>query len=250
MVIILFVTPLVAVAALYALDVVLPTELIGTLTGSVVFTAALSVLVLAAILVAAYRRRDNTLLMGAWLFLFCGVVILSLASLVDPFITGNESWTEELLSAASFFPLLFFALFIASPVRLLILRRRQRILYIVAGIVVLLGVCAIVFLPWLLIYEGPRLHASTKHLLRLVKPILDTILAEPIALLVLVIGLASGGEPYIFIGFGLLLFIPEDVLDHFQLLRELDPHSLISNLLSIASRLYLLVGALLGGFKR
>jgi hypothetical protein len=250
MVIILFVIPLVAVVALYVLDIFLPMELISTLTGSVPFIAALSVLVLAAILVAAYRRKDNPLLMSAWLFLLCGVIILSLAALVDPFISGSESWTEELLSAASFFPLLLFATFIASPVRLLILPRRQRILYLVAGIVVFLGVCALVVLPWLLVYEGPRLHASTKHLLRLVKPILDTILAEPIAVLVLVIGLAGGGEPYVFIGFGLLLLVPEDVLDHFQLLRELDPHNLFSNLISIASRLYLLIGALLGAFKR
>jgi hypothetical protein len=250
MVILLFASPLIAVAALYALDLILPIELINTLSGSVVITAALSVLALAAILVAAYRRKDNPLLMSAWLFLFCGVVILSVAALIDPFMTNSESWTEELLSASSFFPLLFFAVLIASPVRLLILPRRRRIVYIAAGVVVLIGVCAVVFLPWLLTYEGPQLHASTKHLLRLVKPVLDTILAEPIALLVLVIGLASGGEPYIFIGFGLLLLIPEDVLDHFKLLREIDPQDMLSNLLSIASRLYLLCGALLGGFKR
>ena len=128
--------------------------------------------------------------------------------------------------------------------------RRQRILYLVAGIVALFVVFAIVFLPWLLMYEGPRLHASTKHLLRLAKPVLDTLLAEPLALLVLVIGLTSGSGPYLFIGLGLLLLIPEDILDHFQLLQRLDPHGQLSNLISVVSRLYLLNGAMLGIFKR
>ncbi len=250
MVIILLVYPLVAAGALYLVDAALPIELVATLRDSAVFTAVLSIIILAVMLASAYRKRDNTLLMSAWLFLFCGFAVLSLGSLVDPFVSGSESWTEELFSAASFFPLMFFALYIASPVRLLILTRRRRILYLVAGIAVLLAVSALVFLPWLLMYEGPRLHASTKHLLRLVKPVLDTLLVEPIALLVLLIGLAGGGGPYVLIGIGLLLFIPEDILDHFQLLRELDLHNLFSDLLSLTARLYLLNGALLALFRR
>jgi hypothetical protein len=200
--------------------------------------------------VAAYRQRDNPVLMSAWLFLFCGLTVLSLGSLIEPFLPGNESWTEELFSTASFFPLMFFSLYIASPMRLLIFSRRQRILYLAAGIVALLAVFAIVFLPWLLMYEGPRLHSSTKHLLRLAKPVLDTLLAEPLALFVLVIGLTSGSGPYLFIGLGLLLFIPEDILDHFQLLLRLDPHGQLSNLISLVSRLYLFNGAILAIFKR
>lgn len=249
MVIVLLVYPLVAIAALSLVDSALPIELVATLRDSAVFTAVLSVLILAAMLASAYRRRDKTLLMSAWLFLFCGFAVLSLGSLVDPFMSGSESWTEELFSAASFFPLMFFALYIASPVRILILTRRQRTLYLVAGVVALLAVCALVFLPWLFMYAGPRLHASTKHLLRLVKPVLDTILVEPLALLVLVIGLAGGGGPYVLIGIGLLLFIPEDILDHFQLLKDVNLHNLFSDLLSIAARLYLLNGALLALFR-
>jgi hypothetical protein len=246
MVIVLLIYPIVVAAGLFALDAVLPVELVNTMSSSIVFTAVLSLLVLTAVLAAAYRRKDNPVLMSAWLFLFCGLAVLSLGALIDPFLSGSESWAEELFSTASFFPLLFFSLYIASPLRLLILSRRQRTLYAVAGIVVLLAVFAIVFLPWLLLYEGPRLHASTKHLLRLSKPVLDTLLAEPIGLLVLVIGLTSGSGPYMFIGLGLMLFIPEDILDHFQLLRQVDPHGQFANLISIASRLYLLNGALLG----
>jgi hypothetical protein len=249
MVIVLLIYPIVVAAGLFALDAVLPVELVNTMSSSIVFTAVLSLLVLTAVLAAAYRRKDNPVLMSAWLFLFCGLAVLSLGALIDPFLSGSESWAEELFATASFFPLLFFSLYIASPLRLLILSRRQRTLYAVAGIVVLLAVFAIVFLPWLLLYEGPRLHATTKHLLRLSKPVLDTLLAEPIGLLVLVIGLTSGSGPYMFIGLGLMLFIPEDILDHFQLLRQVDPHGQLASLISVASRLYLLNGALLGIFS-
>ena len=242
--------PIFVAAALFAIDAALPVELVNVMAGSVVFTTVASLVVLTAVLVAAYRQRDNPVLMSAWLFLFCGLTVLSLGSLIDPFLSGSESWTEELFSTASFFPLMFFSLYIASPVRLMIFSRRQRSLYFVAGIVALLAVFAVVFLPWLLMYEGPRLHSSTKHLLRLAKPVLDTLLAEPLALLVLVIGLTSGSSPYLFIGLGLLLLLPEDILDHFQLLRQLDPHGQFSSLISVVSRLYLLNGAMLGIFKR
>lgn len=248
MVIVFFVLPAALVAGLLAVDLALPADLIRTLGGSAALTAALSVLTLGAILAAAFRIKDRAHLRSAWLFLFCGVAILSLASLVEAIGPGSESWTEELLSAASFFPLLFFAAYIATPLRLLIFSRRRRVLFAAAGIGVFLGVFALVFFPWLLTYEGPRLHASVKHLLRLTQPALDTILVEPIALLVLVIGLAGGGGPYVLVGVGLLLFIPEDVVNHFQLLREAAPHEPYSDLLSIASRLYLLSGALLGMF--
>jgi hypothetical protein len=250
MVILLAVYPLLVAVGLYALDEALPVELINAISGSVLITAVLSLAILAAVLAAVYSSRKNTLLMSAWLFLFCGLFVLFLGSVIDPYLPGSESWTEELFSVGSFFPLLFFVLFIASPVRLLILPRRQRLIYIVGGILVLLAVFAAVFLPWLLVYEGPRLHSSTKHLLRLARPVLDTLLAEPLALLVLAVGLTSGSGPYLLIGVGLILFIPEDILDHFQLLRQLDSHGLLFNLISIASRLYLLNGALLAVFKR
>jgi len=246
MVIVLLVLPITLVVALFAVDLALPMELVRTVTGSAAFVGVLSALTLAAILVAAYRTKDRPHLRTAWHFLFCGVAILSLASLVDTIGPAGESWTEELLSAAAFLPLLFFAVYIATPLRLLIFSRRRRVLFAAAGIVVFLGVFALVFLPWLLSYEGPRLHSSMKHLLRLSQPALDTILVEPLALLVLVIGLAGGGSPYVLVGVGLLLFIPEDVLNHFQLLQETTSQELFSNLLSIASRLYLLSGALLG----
>lgn len=248
--IVLLLYPLVAAAGLFLFGPGPAHGLLRMVSTSTAFTAALSLTVLAAILVAAYRKRANALLRSAWLFLFCGLVILFLGSLIDPFFPGDESWVEELFATVSFFPLLFFSLSIASPLRLLMLTRRQRALYSAAGIAALLVVFAAVFLPWLLVYQGPRLHVSTKHLLRLSKPVLDTILAEPLAILVLVIGLTSGSGPYFLVGLGMLLLIPQDVLEHFQLLRHGDPHHELAAAISVASRFYLLNGALLGIFTR
>jgi len=250
MVIFLALYPILVVAGLFFLDIPLPIELVATTASSPIVIAVLSVCTLAAVLIAAFRHRENGVLLGAWLLLFCGLVILTAGSLMDPFIPAGDAWVDEIFSIAAFFPLLFFTVLIASPVRLIILSRRQRTLYGVVGIVAILLIFAVVFFPWLLLYQGPRNHASARHLLALVRPVLDTLLSEPIALLVLVIGLRRGGGPYLLLGIGLLLFVPEDVLDHFQLLREAQLHGLVPNLISIASRLYLLNGALLGVFAR
>ena len=241
----LLLAPLAVGVVLYAVDAALPMDLVIVMNGSLIFTAVLSVVLLAAVLAAAWRNRENAVLMSAWLFLFCGLTILSIASLIDPFFPGADSWTEELVSTASFFPLLFFAVYIASPLRLMLVTQRRRLLSVAGGVVALLAVFAVVFVPWLLLYEGPRLHSTTKHLLHLAKPVLDTLLVEPIALMVLAMGFTRGGRPYVLTGLGLVLLIPEDILEHFQLLQQMDPHGQISILVSVVSRLYLLTGALL-----
>jgi len=228
----LLLAPLAVGVVLYAVDAALPMDLVIVMNGSLIFTAVLSVVLLAAVLAAAWRNRENAVLMSAWLFLFCGLTILSIASLIDPFFPGADSWTEELVSTASFFPLLFFAVYIASPLRLMLVTQRRRLLSVAGGVVALL-------------YEGPRLHSTTKHLLHLAKPVLDTLLVEPIALMVLAMGFTRGGRPYVLTGLGLVLLIPEDILEHFQLLQQMDPHGQISILVSVVSRLYLLTGALL-----
>jgi hypothetical protein len=249
MVIFLALYPVLAVAGLSVVDAVLPVQLVRAMSASVAVTTTFSAVILVAVLAASLRSKDNTLLLCAWLFLFCGLVVLFLGSILDPFLPGGESWTEELFSVASFFPLLFFSVLISSPVRIFVWPRRSRLLAFAAGILALLLVFAVVFIPWLLVSEGPRVHPATKQLLRLVRPLLDTILTEPLALLVLGIGLARGSGPYLLTGLGLFLLIPEDILEHFQLLLQLNAHGAVSDLISIASRLYLLNGALLAAFR-
>jgi hypothetical protein len=242
MVVFLALYPVLAVAGLAALDAVLPAELIRIISASVVVTGAFSVVILLAVLAASWRTRGTTLLSFAWLFLFTGLVVLFLGSVVDPFLPGGESWTEELCSVASFFPLLFFTILISSPVRILILPRRSRALSIGAGILSFLAVCAVVLIPGVLL-------STPKHVLSFLRPLLDTLLVEPLALLVMVIGLAQGSGPYLLTGLGLLLLIPEDILEHYKLIMSLNAHGTVSDLVSIASRLYLLNGALLAAFR-
>ena len=249
MVIFLAIYPVLLVAGVYVLDRVLPIQLVAMISGSVPATAALCVVILAAVTAAALRNRQNTLLMSAWFFLFCGLAALFLGSVVDLASPGGESVYEDLLSVTSFFPLLFFALFIAAPSRLLIMPRRRRLLLVLGGVLAFLSVFAVVFFPWLLLYQGPQLHSSAHHLLRLVRPIFDLLLSEPIAFLVLALGATSGSGPYFLVGIGLILFVPEDILDHFQVLRQIDSRGLLSQLFMIGSRLYLLNGALLAAFR-
>ena len=246
MVIILALYPILVVAGIFALDIPLPIELVAFTASSPIIIAVLSVCTLAAVLVAAYRHRENGVLMGAWLLLFCGLLILALGSVMDPYVSAGDEWIEALFSTAALFPLLFFAVLIASPVRLVILTRRQRTLNRVIGVTAIVAIFAVVFFPWLLLYQGPHHHGTTRHLLVLVRPVLDAILTEPLALLILVIGMRRGSGPYLLLGLGLLLFLPEDLIEHFRLLRETQLHGLPSDLISIASRLYLLNGAILG----
>jgi len=242
--------PLVALAALFVVDLYLPMELVAFTASSPIIVAALSALTLVGVLAAAYRRKDNPVLMSAWLFLFCGLLVLTLGSLMDPFLSGSDAWVDELVAAAAFFPLLFFVALIASPMRLLMLTRRQRILYAVLGAAAVLAVFAVVFLPWLLAFEGPSTRASARHVLVLARPVLDAVLTVPLALAVLVLGFRRGGAPYLLVGIGLLLFIPEDIFEHFQLLREEQLRGMLPNLISLGSRLYLLNGAILGLLSR
>lgn len=250
MVIAFFLLPLVVVGLFYGVDLLHPGDLTRGLVGSPVFIGVLAVLTLAAILAAAWRARNNPHLASAWLFLFCGVVMLTLVSLIDVFSIGNEPWSEDLLFVAAFFPLLFFAVQVTAPLRLLMITRRQRALYGVIGAVLFLGVCALVLIPWLLVSGGPRSHGSLRHLLGLARPLLDTVLVEPVALLVVLIGIAGGGTPYVLVGIGLVLFIPADVVDHVRLLQDLERHNIASDLLSITSSLYLLGGAILASLEK
>ena len=163
--------PLVVAAGLSALNAVLPVELVREISGSAALTTALSVVTLGATLGASWRTRENTLLMCGWLFLFCGLTVLFIGSAIDRFLPEGNSWMEELLSVIAFFPLLFFTILISSPVRIMVLPRRTRLIFTGTAVLTLLVVFAIVFLPWLLVSEGSRVHSSTKHLLRLVRPL-------------------------------------------------------------------------------
>lgn len=63
--------------------------------------------------------------MSAWLFLFCGTILISLGQLIDIFAFSEKSWSSEVLEDVAFVPLLIFALFISAPMKLMLLPRRR-----------------------------------------------------------------------------------------------------------------------------
>ena len=239
---------MVILLALYPLAVA--AGIVAFVTSSPTFSAALSALVLAAVIVAALRQRDNVVLLSAWLFFFCGEMILALGYVMEPFVPPSAHWIEEVFEIVSFFPLLIFVAYIASPLRLLILPRARMRVYPILGALLLVGAAAIAFVPWILGLEGGRQASTAESLLHLPQALLDIVLLEPLALVLLAIGFSSSSRPYVFLGIGLTLLLPEDLLFGYGILRDggwLGPYA---HLVFVVSQLYILNGALLAGFRR
>jgi len=79
----------------------------------------------------------------------------------------------------------------------------------------------------------------------LLKPLLDAMLLEPLGLIVLVLGVGQGRNPLLLIGLGLMLGLPADILDSYQLLGRQATQEQLAHLFAIGSQLYILAGALL-----
>ena len=109
MVTLLALLPPALAAILLAVDAALPANLLTALSSSWSVYLGLSVAVLLAILAAAYVRRDSLMLSSAWLFLFCGMMLMSLAELLELLHIAGPPWVSDLFEAAGFFPLLIFA---------------------------------------------------------------------------------------------------------------------------------------------
>ena len=59
--------------------------------------------------------------------------------------------------------------------------------------------------------------------MRLLKPLLDAVLLEPLGLIVLVLGVSQGRDSLLLIGLGLMLGLPADILDSYHLLCAISP---------------------------
>lgn len=219
--------------------------LVTAVSQSSLFYWLLAVTVLAAILAAAWRRKRNIVLMSAWLFLFCGMLLFSLSEIVEFYLGEGQLWIAELFEAASFFPLVIFIAYAASPLRLIILPGRRRAVYLALGAVVLLAIGVLVLLPWLALPQPAKPGFSPRHAMRLLKPLLDAVLLEPLGLIVLVLGVSQGRDPLLLIGLGLMLGLPADILDSYHLLSRQAAQEQLAHLFSIGSQLYILAGALL-----
>jgi hypothetical protein len=244
-VILLALYPLAAAAGIVVLDQIAPFGLATQLTSSPSFSAVLSVAVLAAVIVAALRQRDNVVLLSAWLFFFCGELVLALGYVMEPFVPPGSHWVEEVFEIVAFFPLLVFVAYIASPMRLLILPRARMRAYPVLGALLLVGTAAIAFVPWILGLESARQTAASESLLHLPQTVLDIVLLEPIALVLLVIGISQSSLPYVFLGIGITLLLPEDLLFGYGILRSGGRFGQYAHLVFVVSQLYILNGTLL-----
>jgi hypothetical protein len=233
------VPPLVA-AALLVGEATLPGDLIVPLASSWPVYVGLSAVMLAAILVAAWGRRDSAVLGSAWLFLFCGMVMLSLSELVELLGSQGGSWVSDLFEIAAFFPLLIYTGYVAAPLRILVVGRRRRTLYAILAASLIVLVALLTIAPWL--RPGPGAHGGPR-LLRVLKPELDAVLLLPVALMLLALGAARRAYPYLFVGLGLLVMLPTDLLSHYHLANGLAIEEELAALLSLVWQLYVLIGA-------
>ncbi len=231
--------PLLAAALLVA-EAALPGDLVVPLASSWAVYAGLSAAVLAAILVAAWGRRDSAVLAGAWLFLFCGMMMLSLAEVVELAGAQGEAWVSDLFETAALFPLLIYTGFVAAPLRILVVGRRRTALYAVLAVALIVVVALLTLAP--VLRPGPGAHGGPR-VLRVVKPELDAVLLMPVALLLLALGAARRAYPYVFVGLGLLVMLPTDLLHHYHLANGLEIEEELAALLSLVSQLYVLIGA-------
>jgi len=250
MVIILAIYPLLAATALAYLEQFISPGVMAQVTAPMGFTVFLCAAALASVLLAAFRHRHNTVLLSAWLFFFIGTLILALGYLIKPFMPAADSWIEELLETIALFPLMISVIYVASPLRIVMYSRAQRTLFALVGTLLVLSVAAVVFVPWIFVYEGPRLHSSAENILHLAQAILDIVLLEPVALLLIVVGFSSGSSPYVLLGLGLLVLLPEDIVGSFRLLRLNEILGQYAQLLFITSQLYIVNGALLSALRR
>jgi len=237
-------------AVLYALQLLLGFDLPTLLASSPWIYAGVVLAVLAALLAAACRRRDNAVLLSAWLFLFCGMILVSLGQLIDFYAVEEEAWPSEVLEAAAFVPLLIFALYVAAPLRLVLLPRRRRLLFWVLGALIFAAVAAVVLVPWLNAGGAWPHPAGARQLLTLAQPMLDVLLLGPVSVFVISLGWLHGREPYPLIGLGLLFTVPADVLEHYHLLSHQALQGQLAFLLALVSQLYFLGGALLSATHR
>jgi hypothetical protein len=250
MVILLALYPLAAAAGIILLDRLFPLGIGAFVTSTPTFFAGLCAVVLAATVLAALRQRQTLVLLSAWLFFFCGEAILALGYIMEPFVPAEGHWIEEVFEIVSLFPLLVFVAYIASPLRIMILPRSRTRAWPVLGVLLLAGAAAIAFVPWILGLEGARRSSTPENVLHLSQAVLDMILLEPIALVLLVIGITQSSLPYVFLGVGLALLLPEDLLAGYVYLHGSDFVGQYAHLVFVVSQLYLLNGALLAGFPR
>jgi hypothetical protein len=250
MVIVLALYPLAAAAALLLAGRLAPLGCTGGLASSPAFASVLAAVVLAALILAAVRHRDNPVLMSAWLFFFCGELILALGWIIEPFVPGEGHWIEEVFELVAFVPLIVFVAYVVSPLRIVLVpRSRTRTILVLAGCL-LAAAATVALVPFVLGLGGARRVPPSEQLLHASQAVLDMVLLEPLGIALVVIGMSRSSAPYAFLGAGLMVLLPEDLLMGYGLFASADYFGRYAHIAFVVSQLYILNGALLAAARR
>ena len=250
MVIFLALYPLAAAAVVVLLDLLTISGIVGYLAAAPTFASALGAVVLAAIILAAVRHRGNPVLMSAWLFFFCGQLILVLGWILEPFVPRQAHWIEEVFELVAFVPLIVFVAYVVSPLRIIILpRSHTRTSLVLAGFL-LAAAAAVALVPVAVGLGGARRLPPSDQMLHVWQAVLDMVLLEPLAVALLAIGISRSSAPYAFLGAGLVLMLPEDLLMGYGLFASADLFGRYAHLAFVVAQLYILNGALLAAARR
>ena len=143
-----------------------------------------------------------------------------------------------------------FVAYVVSPLRIIILpRSRTRTSLVLAGFL-LAAAAAVALVPVAIGLGGARRLPPSDQLLHVSQVVLDMVLLEPLAVALLAIGISRSSAPYAFLGAGLVLLLPEDLLMGYGLFASADLFGRYAHLAFVVSQLYILNGALLAAARR
>jgi hypothetical protein len=248
MVIVLALYPLAAAAALLLADR-LP-GVAGQLASAPAFTSTLAAAVLAAVILAAVRHRDNPVLLSAWLFFFCGELILALGWIIEPYVPAEGHWIEEVFELVAFVPLIVFVAYVVSPLRIVLVPRSKTRNALVLAAFLLAAAAAVALVPFVLGIGGARRVPPSEQLLHASQAVLDMVLIEPLGIALIVIGMSRSSAPYAFLGAGLMVLLPEDLLMGYGIFTSADLFGRYAHIAFVVSQLYIVNGALLAAARR
>jgi uncharacterized membrane protein YgdD (TMEM256/DUF423 family) len=210
------------------------------------------VLVLAAVVAAilAARRRRAGLPRWAWIALLAGIVLFSSGELWELVTRLGDSWVEETVRIAAFVPFAAFAWQVASPLTIVYWSRRRLAAMVLVAAALFAGIAAFELVPILAGAAPGDLKSGALRALTLVRPFLDALLFLPLIVSLAFAGLRRRGEPYLFVGLGLLCELAGDILFHYDLMTEAPGLEEVAFLFTAASLAYFVIGSLWCALRR
>lgn len=245
----LAVLPLLLGGGIYVTQLLIAPRAVSELSFSAAAHAVLVACAIAACALAALKRRRG-LVPWAWTALLAGVVLFSAGELLELVTRAEEGWAEQLLRMASFLPLAVFVWQVASPLTIVFASRRRLTGTVVIALAFLLAVAAIELPPLLAGAGGAAEGARLARSFAAARPFLDALLFVPLAVSLSLAGLRHRGEPYLFIGLGILAELVADIIFHYELLTDAPGLEELAFLFAGASLVYITIGSLWSALGR